>query len=227
MMDLRRALVSKLLKGILNAICEIDSREYIDALSRTSPAIIAVNHINFLEVPILVAQSYPRYVTGLVKEETWRNPLFAFLFDTYKAIPIDRHGAYKDVFHRVRSAIDQGFFVAIAPEGTRSGNGVLGRGKAGIIQLALLTGAPILPVVYYGGERVWHNIRRFRRTPFRFRVGRPFRIRFEGRPGKSEREEILREVMGQMARLLPEEMRGPYAEEAGREVRYLEFIPSP
>jgi 1-acyl-sn-glycerol-3-phosphate acyltransferase len=220
----RRAAVNLVLKGLLNTLCRIDNREFMNALSKTPPLIVAVNHINFLEVPILVTHSYPLYLTGLVKAETWNNPVFSFLFNTYKAIPIERGGAFRGAFRRVKAAIEQGFFVCIAPEGTRSKNGVLGKGKAGVIELALYTGSPVLPIVHYGGEHIWENMRRLKRTPFRFKAGRPFRIKFEGRPGREEREAMLGEVMGQMARLLPVEMRGMYAEQARRECKYLEFI---
>jgi 1-acyl-sn-glycerol-3-phosphate acyltransferase len=223
-MGVRRAVVNRIIKGVFDTLCDIDSREFVAALTNIPPVIVAVNHINFLEVPILVAHSYPILLTGLAKSETWNNPLMAFLFNTYRAIPIDRTGAYQDSFRRVREAMKEGFFVCVAPEGTRSRNGVLGRGKAGIIQLALYTGAPILPVVHFGGERIWDNIRRFRRTPFCFKAGRPFRFRCEGRPGKATRELMLAELMGQMARLLPEDMRGIYAEQARLESTYLEFI---
>jgi 1-acyl-sn-glycerol-3-phosphate acyltransferase len=221
---LRRALINMVVKRIFNTLCDIDSREFVETLSRSKPLIVAVNHINFLEVPILVTHSYPTLLTGLVKAETWNNPVMAFLLDTYKAIPIDRRGSYQEAFRRVREAMDEGFFVCIAPEGTRSKNGVLGRGKAGVIQLAHYTGSPVLPVVHYGGEHIWENIRRFKRTSFQFRVGRPFKIKFDGRPDRAVREEMLEEVMGQMARLLPVEMRGIYAGQAERECRYLEFI---
>ena len=223
-MGFRQAAVAFFLRGILNTICRIDCREFVEALSKNKPLIVAFNHINFLEVPILVVHSYPLKVTGLVKSETWKNPIFAFLFNTYKAVPIDREGAFAGAFRRVREAIDKGFFMCIAPEGTRSKDGVLGRGKAGIIQLALEIDAPILPVAHHGGENVWNNIKRFRRTPFCFRAGRPFKIRFDGRPDRQAREEILGEVMGQMARLLPEGMRGVYARQAESECKYLEFL---
>ena len=223
-MDFRRAAVNTVLKTLLDALCKIDHREFVEALAKREPLIVVVNHINFLEVPILVTHSYPLFLTGLVKAETWNNPVFAFLFDTYKAIPIDRHGAYQGAFRRVREAMDQGFFVCIAPEGTRSKNGVLGKGRAGVIQLALYTGSPVLPVVHYGGERIWENIRRLRRTPLSFRAGRPFKIKFDGRPDREEREAMLGEVMGQMARLLPPEMRGAYAEHAEQDCKYLEFL---
>ena len=212
------------MKGILNTLCRIDNHEFYETLSKNKPLIVVVNHINFLEVPILVTHSYPIHLTGLVKSETWRNPLFAFIFNTYRAIPIDREGAFGDVFKRVREAIHNGFFVVIAPEGTRSKTGVLGQGKAGVIHLALDADAPVLPVVHYGGENIWNNIRHFKRTPFCFKAGNPFKIKYEGRPGKKVREEMLGEVMGQMARLLPVEMRGIYTEQAERESNYLEFI---
>ncbi|MDR1786914.1 MAG: 1-acyl-sn-glycerol-3-phosphate acyltransferase [Treponema sp.] len=225
MKSLRLSVVNSILKGLVNALCKIDSKEYVEALANMGPAILAINHINFLEVPILVAQSYPIQVTGLAKEETWHNPLFGFIFDTYKAIPIDRKGAYRDVFLRVQEAIEKGFFVIFAPEGTRSKSGVLGKGHAGIVQLAYLTNAPVLPVVHFGGERIWDNLKHLRRTPFRFNVGRPFRFRFDGKsPGKSTREAMLDELMGQMARLLPENMRGPYAEAASKDAPHLEFL---
>ena len=223
-MEFRRAAVSFFMRGVLNALCKIDCREFKDALLKNKPMLVAFNHINFLEVPILVAHSYPSKVTGLVKSETWKNPFFAFLFNTYKAIPIDRGGAFSEAFKQVRESIDSGFFMCVAPEGTRSRDGVLGRGKAGIIHLAFEADSPILPVVHYGGENIWNNMRRFRRTPFCFKAGRPFRIRFEGKPGRDEREEILNEVMGQMALLLPAEKRGFYAEQAGQECRHLEFL---
>ena len=223
-MGFRRAAVNLVLKGLLDTICKIDCREFVDALSNNKPLLVAFNHINFLEVPILVTHSYPMYVTGLVKSETWKNPIFAFLFNTYQAIPIERGMPSRGAFKQVREAMDNGFFACIAPEGTRSKDGILGQGKAGIIQLALETEAPILPVVHYGGENVWKNLRRLRRTEFCFKAGQPFKIKFDGRPGKETREEMLGEVMGQIARLLPGEMRGIYAEQAEKESKYLDFI---
>jgi len=224
-MGFRRAVVSFFLRIVLRIICKIDCREFNKALSENKPLLVIFNHINFLEVPILVAHSYPKYVTGLVKSETWNNPFFAFLFNTYRAIPIDRGGAFQEAFKKVHDAIHNGFFMCIAPEGTRSKDGVLGKGKPGIIQLAFEADVPILPIAHHGGERVWKNIKRFKRTPFCFKTGRPFRIKFDGRsPGKEEREEILTEVMGQIARLLPENMRGVYSEQVERECKYLDFI---
>ena len=73
--------------------------------------------------------------------------------------------------------MDQGIFVIVAPEGSRSRNGVLQKGKGGIIQLSLATGAPVLPVGHFGGEKIWENMKRLKRTPFSIKVGRPFRFK--------------------------------------------------
>ena len=90
--------------------------------------------------------------------------------------------------------------------------------------MALEADTPILPVAHHGGENIWKNIKRFKRTQFCFKAGKPFRIKFEGNLGKEERENILNEVMGQMARLLPVHMRGIYTQQAESECKYLEFI---
>jgi 1-acyl-sn-glycerol-3-phosphate acyltransferase len=223
-MSFRRASVNLVLKGLLNVLCRVDAREFNDALSRYMPLIIAVNHINFLEVPIIVTHSYPKLVTGLVKSETWNNPIFSFLFNSYQAIPINRNGAFNDVFKQAKEAMDAGYFICIAPEGTRSKDGILNRGKAGIVHLAHDTDAAILPVAHNGGENIWSNMKHFKRTPFCFKVGRAFRIKFNGRPDKDVREQMLSEVMGEIARLLPEEKRGCYSEQVNVGPLYLEYI---
>ncbi|MDR3283722.1 MAG: 1-acyl-sn-glycerol-3-phosphate acyltransferase [Treponema sp.] len=230
-MDIRRVVVTSVLKGLLNTLCKIDAEEFRKTLlsvaadgKSVQPMILAINHINFLEMPVLVTQGYPLLVSGLAKDTTWKNPIMAFLFDTYQAIPINRRGAYLEAFEKAREMIERGFFMIVAPEGTRSGNGVLGRGKAGIVQLALSAGVPILPVVHFGGEKIWQNMKHFKRTPFHLRVGRPFRFKCDGPVDKITREQLLEELMGQMAALLPEDKRGVYAGLAGQKNKYLEFL---
>ena len=223
-MEIRKPVVTCVVKAILSVLCKIDSKEYVQALSCNKPLLVIFNHINFLEIPILVTQCYPIMISGLVKSETWKNPVMAFLFNTYKAVPINRSGAFAEAFKQVLDAVERGVYMLISPEGTRSKDGVLGRGKPGIIQLAMESGIPILPVAHHGGENIWRNIRRFRRTSFAIRAGRPFRIKFDGKPGKEERELILTEVMMQIAVLLPEQLRGIYSECAQSEFKYLDFI---
>ena len=224
-MGFKKAVVNFFLKGIFNIFCKVDIGEYIETLKKNKPSILMFNHINFVETVVLITHAYPVKVTGLAKAETWKNPLFSFLFTTYEAVPIDRRGAFSDSFKKVRETIeDKGFYVCVAPEGHRSKTGVLQKGKAGIIQLAIDTGLSILPVGNHGGQCVWENIRRLKRTTIYIKSGRPFRIKIGDRPGREEREEILSEVMGQLAGLLPQEMRGIYSNQAEKECKHLEFM---
>jgi 1-acyl-sn-glycerol-3-phosphate acyltransferase len=231
MSRLRRALVNPPLKGILSLLCKVDAREYVDAIDRwssehpTTGLIIAINHINFLEVPMLVCFSNPRHVTGIVQAKAWGNPFMGFLFDTYDAIPLNRDGAYLHTFRKVAEALKDGYDICIAPEGTRSKNGILASAKPGIVQLAWMSGAPVLPLAHYGGQLFWDDLRHLRRTPFTFHAGKPFRFRFNGEPDKDTARKMTGELMGRIASLLPEDMRGVYAQAAREEPQYLESLP--
>jgi 1-acyl-sn-glycerol-3-phosphate acyltransferase len=114
--------------------------------------------------------------------------------------------------------------VAIAPEGTRSGDGCLRRAKPGIGLLAAHTPAPILPIAFFGHERIWSNLRCLRRTDFHIRVGPLLRVRADGRWTPGRRQGLADEVMVQIAALLPEEYRGAYAGATSGEVSFLEPV---
>ena len=222
---LRRCLVSLGLRLALSIVCKIDCRDYIKYLDEhPGPYILAINHINFLEVPIFAAFPWPHRLTGLVNADAWGNKFMAFLFDTYAAVPINRNGSYFSSFRQVHRAMKAGYSMLVSPEGTRSKTGILAKGKAGIVQLALVTGMPVLPLVHFGGENFWANLKRFRRTPFQSKVGRPFRFKTDGRPSKEEQEGMLGDLMGQIASLLPEHMRGEYAGQANVPPTYLEWV---
>jgi 1-acyl-sn-glycerol-3-phosphate acyltransferase len=222
---LRRCLVSFGLRFVLSILCKVDCREYIKYLDEhPGPHILAMNHINFLEVPILAAFPWPRRVTGLVNADAWTNHFMAFLFETYAAVPINRQGSYFQSFRQVHRAMKAGFSMLVAPEGTRSKTGILAKGKAGIVQLALVTGVPVLPIGHFGGENFWANLKRFRRTSFRINVGRAFHFKNDGRPSKADQEGMLNDLMGQIASLLPEEMRGEYSTQTNMPPTYLDWV---
>ena len=110
-------------------------------------------------------------------------------------------------------ALKEEKILIILPEGTRSRDGKLIAGKPGVSILAQHSHAPILPVVYFGGEALSENLKHLRRTPFKIVVGNPFLINTRGKRITSEvRQEIADEIMYQLAALLPMEYRGVYAE---------------
>lgn len=202
--------VTPLVRLILGSICRVDARE-LRAVPRRGPLIIVTNHINFLEVPLIRAWLHPRRAIGLVKAETWRNPALGFLAEAWEAIAIDREGTDLAAMRRALEALERGDMLIIAPEGTRSGHGRLQKGHGGVVQLAIRSGAPILPIAHFGGERFWGNLRACRRTRFRFKVGEPYRlVAPSGGMNRSVRDEMTLTIMNSISALLPERYRGVY-----------------
>ncbi|MFO7729344.1 MAG: lysophospholipid acyltransferase family protein [Spirochaetia bacterium] len=232
-MSLGGHIVTRGIKALLHVLCSIN-REGVDAVANEGPLIVIMNHINFLEVPLIYTQLYPRPSSSLVKAETWENPVLGRLADLWSGIPITRSVTDFAALRSAEARLKEGQLLYVAPEGTRSYTGLLQRGNPGVVTLALRSEAPIVPLVHFGGERFWHNLKRLRRTQVTLRAGRPFRIRVpSGGVNRRLRQEIVDEVMEYLASLLPENYRGYYAAEgdspSGKaeyesECKYLEFI---
>jgi len=188
------------------------------------PLILVCNHVNFLEVPVVYTRLQPRAMTGFAKSETWESPFLGPLFSLWGAIPLQRGAADLNALRQGLRALEEGKIVGITPEGTRSGHGRLLQGHPGVVTLALQSGAPLLPLVFYGGERFHQNLRRLRRTDFYIRVGRSFHIDTRGQKvTRQMRREITAEIMYQLAALLPPEYRGAYADQDAATTKYLMF----
>ena len=224
-MTLTERIVNTIIKGITRVICHIDDSS-LALVPPEGPLLLVSNHVNFLEVPIMYTHLQPRSLTGYAKAETWDNRISAMLFDMWHAIPIQRGKPDIKALRRGLEVLAEGQILAVAPEGTRSGDGRLRQGHPGIVILALRSGAPILPVVSYGGEQFWDNFKRLRRTDFHLVVGHPFRLQNpDFSLTRDIRREMVDEIMYQLAALLPPEYRGVYANLEQASDQFLEFSP--
>ena len=222
-MTLASRTVNFTIKNITRMLCRIYDSPLAQIPYR-GPLILVVNHINFLDIPVLYTHLQPRPVTGLVKSETWDNPAMAYLFNLWGGIPVRRGEADMEAMRLALAALRQGKIVAIAPEGTRSGHGRLQPGQPGLVTLALHSRAPLLPVVYYGNEAFRSNFTRLRRTDFHFKVGQPFYIHTgEAKATRAVRQAITTEIMYQLAGLLPPEYRGCYTNMSAATQKFLQF----
>lgn len=222
-MSLTFTLVNHSLRGLTRLLCRVNDAD-LAKVPRQGPLIIVANHINFLEVPLVYSHLMPRPVTGFAKAETWDNPLMAWLFDLWGAIPIRRGEVDLMALRRALAALEAGKILAVAPEGTRSGDGRLRRGRPGVVLLALHSGAALLPLAFFGGERFHGNLRQLRRTDFHIVVGEPFTLEANGvRPTRTVRQQMTDEIMYQLAALLPPAYRGWYADLAGATEQFLRF----
>ena len=225
-MTIAKKVVNFTFNRITSLLCRINT-DQLTSVPVKGPLIVVANHVNFLEVPVLITRLGSRSVTGFAKIETWDNPILGYIFDLWEVIPIRRGTADVTALREGLQALSKGKILAIAPEGTRSGHGRLQRGHPGVVLLALRSGAPLLPLVYFGGEEFWDNLRRLRRTNFDIVVGKPFYLHAEGiKVTQAVRQQMTDEIMWQLAALLPATYRGHYANLSEATEDYLRFPPT-
>ncbi|ATL66912.1 lysophospholipid acyltransferase family protein [Nocardia terpenica] len=182
--------------------------EGVEHIPADGPAILAGNHLSFTDWLFTPLMS-PRRITYLAKAEYFTTPglkgrLQKFFFSGTGQYPIDRTGADAavDALNTARRLLEQGRLVGLYPEGTRSPDGRLYKGKTGVARLALETGVPVIPVALIGTDEVcppgpftWRR----RRVTVKF--GAPIDFsRYEGMGGnrfveRAVTDEIMYELM--------------------------------
>ncbi|MFC4061785.1 lysophospholipid acyltransferase family protein [Planomonospora corallina] len=179
----------------------------------TGPAILASNHLSVLDstfLPLVV----PRQVRFVAKQEYFTgNPVTAAWMRATGQIAIDRQSptAAQDMLDAAARVLKDGGLFGIYPEGTRSPDGRLYRGKIGVAWLALATGAPVLPVAMAGTDRVLPigaTVPRLGRVEVR--IGEP--MTFTGSESSArDRRRVTDEIMAAIQRLSGQEYVAAYA----------------
>jgi 1-acyl-sn-glycerol-3-phosphate acyltransferase len=217
--------VTSTIKGLTRLLCRVHD-DQLARVPERGPLILVINHINFLDAPVLYTHLQPRPLAGFAKAETWDSPALRLLADLWGAIPLHRGEADMAALRGGLKALDAGRILGVAPEGTRSGDGRLQQGNPGIVLLALRSGAPLLPMACSGAELFWSNLNRLQRTDFYVYVGQPFYLEANGKKVTREvRQQMTDEIMYQLAALLPPAYRGVYSDPAGVSETYLRFLP--
>jgi 1-acyl-sn-glycerol-3-phosphate acyltransferase len=210
-------------KALTSLICRIHDQE-LKRIPAHGPLIIYTNHVNVLEIPIIYTHLQPRKVHGMLLAERWKIPVMNWVFDVTETIPLHRGEADFSAIRAGLKALERGEMLIISPEGTRSHDGKLQPAHPGAVLLALHSGAALIPVGYYGGENYTSNLRSFKRTDFHLAVGNPFHLDTHGEKVTREvREQMVHEMMAQLAMVLPPEYRGVYAHPSGSTIQYLKF----
>lgn len=219
-----RRLLNTFFYLLTSVLCDVES----SALARVpvrGPLILISNHVNVLEIPVLVSRLGKRPISGFFASYRLDSSWMRWLLTTYGGIAVHRGAPDVKALRTAADRIREGYIFALAPEGTRSGDGVLGRARAGVVVLALETDTPILPVVHYGDAHWQTNLKNFKRTPFQIEVGSAFRLNPHGeKVTRPIRQAMLEEIMVQVAALLPEQYRGQYAGRPDKAPRYLDFV---
>jgi 1-acyl-sn-glycerol-3-phosphate acyltransferase len=197
----------------------------MDTVPAQGPLIIIANHTGQIEVPVFATLLQPRKITGWGKAEAFDNLFLRWVFAAWDIIPVRRGEADMHALKTALRAIEKGKIFGIAPEGTRNYTGKLKRALPGAVTLALHSNAPIIPMAHWGGEVYLKNLKHFKRTDFHVRVGQPFNINTEGvKVNGDVRQEIVDEMMYQLAALLPEEYRGEYSDMSKATEKYIQKV---
>jgi len=115
--------------------------EVVGAGLPPGPVVLAANHASVLD-PFILPLATRRPVHFLAKVELWRFRPVAAAMDAYGAVPVDRGRGDRDALERGADVLRAGGIVGIFPQGSVQG----GSWQRGAAKLALLTGAPIVPV---------------------------------------------------------------------------------
>lgn len=182
--------------------------EGLENLPARGPAILASNHLAVVD-SFYLPMAVPRRIYFLAKSEyfTGTGPKGAFqrwFFTAVGQIPIDRTGAdaAAGALIAARRKLEEGKLMGMYPEGTRSPDGRLFKGKTGLARIAMETGVPVIPVAMINTEKL---------NPPGTTIPRPARItvkigepldfsRFEGMNGnrfieRAVTDEIMYELM--------------------------------
>ena len=168
----------------------------------TGPVLLVSNHSSVLDPPF-VAGVAPRQLSFLAKAELFAIPGLGRLIRALNARPVRREGADAAALRAALRVLEGGGALLVFPEGTRGDEGTLRQPKPGAALLAVLSGAPVVPVVVRGSGRAWPRGRWLPR-PAKVVVtfGPPLRFERPAGAGKKEYYDVVsRDMMAAIARL--------------------------
>jgi 1-acyl-sn-glycerol-3-phosphate acyltransferase len=182
--------------------------EGVDNVPEDGPAILASNHLSYADW-LFMPLTLDRKVTFVAKAEYFTTPGFKgwlqkMFFTGAGQVPIDRSSgdAASGALVTAKRVLSNGGLFGIYPEGTRSHDGKLYRGKTGVARLAIETGVPVIPVAVVGTDVVAPPGKKFGHwTRPRVRFGAPLDFsRYQGLESdrfilRSATDEIMYEIM--------------------------------
>ena len=203
-----RTLVHTVLAGLFTQVGQ-------EGVPRKGPLLVCGNHISTLDPPLVPAFLPRNDSWSMAKAEYFeRSRLQTWIFTAFQAFPVVRHSADRAAIRKATAILRDGHVLVLYPEGTRITSGGLHRPEPGAGFIAMLTGAPVLPVAITGSREVFgKGFKLPRRAPLRLQWGEPFKIASRLPDGRRvEYQDASDAIMLAIAEMLPEEMRGEYAD---------------
>ncbi len=183
-------------------------------IPKNGAVLLASNHLSGIDT-ILIPSCSPRKVQFLAKASLFAGPVRGWFFRQIGAIPVHREAssAAQDALAAGRNVLAAGQVFAVFPEGSRSRDGRLHRGRSGAAYLALETGATVVPVGLIGTNRKLVDPRTGRVPRVEVKFGPPVQLSdLTDLPAGRARREATERIMAAIHQLTGQERAEGYAE---------------
>lgn len=183
-------------------LCAVFCRIYLrlrvsglENLPKKGTFILACNHVSFLD-PVIFGVACTRQLNYLARSTLFKNWFFGRLLKAIHSIPLKRDSADIGAMREGLKRMKQGHGLLLFPEGTRSRDGNLGRGRHGVGFLARKSGAPVVPAYCKGSELALpKGAKSVKSVPVNVVFGKP--MDFTKHPELTE-QDIADEIMRQL-----------------------------
>lgn len=182
---------------ILYHRCRVYNRQRI-AYMNGRGMLVASNHASYIDPPIVGTSFYHRLWYLARRSLFDKSAVFTALIRSVNAIPISRDRLDIKTMRQVKTLCEQGEWVLIFPEGTRTKDGNLQAGLAGVGLFADKIGADIIPVYHEGAYESWSRYMKLPRPEkIRVNIGSPIKAsHWNGLPkGKGRYQKIADDIM--------------------------------
>lgn len=219
---LPRSWADKIIKNSVDKYCDkyanVKIEGYENIKNLQAPVIFISNHLSNADGVFLnriLKEHHPIFVAG---EKLSKNEFTSSVLRVVDCILIKPNSADKEAIEAVIKALKSGKNIMIFPEGTRSRTGKMIEAKKGLILIAKLSKAKIVPIGITGTEKflpindVDMGQERIHNADITINIGKPMDLpKKEKEEGKNEyHDRAVNEIMTEIAKLLPKEYRGVY-----------------
>ncbi len=163
-----------------------------ERVPREGGAVLAVNHFNFIDVPV-IGTMCPRRLVFVAKSELFDVPGLSQLIAAHGTLAIRRGESDRDALRRMRETVRENDLLGLFVEGTRQTSGVPGEAKPGAAMVAISEGVPVIPAAIHGSQ-TW---KLGNRAAVSVAFGEPMRFAEHPRNSKgyaAASEEIMAEI---------------------------------
>ncbi len=146
----------KFLVSIVKFILKILFRVEVSGcnnIPKKGRVILCSNHISYID-PVVIGVFFPRYIYFIGKMELFKNKFLASFFTFFNSFSVNRFAIDRKAINTAIKVLKDDQILGIFPEGTRSEEGIIKKGKKGMGLISIIGKSPILPVAIAGTNKI-------------------------------------------------------------------------